>query len=216
MKSRARLVGEQFARHDLRQAHLDQLVRGRSHRESHVGHERAADGDLLDAVIPLGPRRYIRPRAPDLVRGGNGFDAVLVPAPTCFLWGIYLYKDPACPRAGRLVSPDRAHPRSWRAAARTRRRGRPLPPPSTPVKQRQDHTELPYRYRSAPRRGEPDPAPERRRCAPYLSPGSVTHREQEQPVIRRYDAQRPGAGDDFGPSGSSSQVAGRGNRPRSL
>jgi SnoaL-like domain len=40
---------------------------------------------------------------------------------------------------------------------------------------------------------------ERRRCAPYLSPGSVTHREQKRLVIRRYDAQRPGAGDDFGP-----------------
>ena len=53
----------------------------------------------------------------------------------------------------------------------------------------------------------------RRRCAPYLSPGPVTHREQEHPVIRRYDAQRPGAGDDFRPSGSSSLVAGRGNRP---
>src|SRR5260370_37801263 len=38
-----------------------------------------------------------------------------------------------------------------------------------------------------------------RRCAPYLSPGSVTHREQKRPLIRRYDAQRPGAGDDFGP-----------------
>src|SRR5258708_10650674 len=38
-----------------------------------------------------------------------------------------------------------------------------------------------------------------RRCAPYLSPGSVTHREQKRPVIRRYDAQRPGAGDDVGP-----------------
>ena len=37
----------------------------------------------------------------------------------------------------------------------------------------------------------------RRRCAPYLSPGPVTHREQEHPVIRRYDAQRPGAGDDL-------------------
>jgi hypothetical protein len=57
---------------------------------------------------------------------------------------------------------------------------------------------------------------ERRRCAPYLSPGSVTHREQKGPVIRRYDALRPGAGDDFGPSGSSSLVAGRGNRSRSL
>src|SRR5260370_4009317 len=38
-----------------------------------------------------------------------------------------------------------------------------------------------------------------RRCAPYLSPGSVTHREQKRTAIRRYDAQRPGAGDDFGP-----------------
>src|SRR5712672_858335 len=35
--------------------------------------------------------------------------------------------------------------------------------------------------------------------APYLSPGSVTRREQKRLVIRRYDAQRPGAGDDFGP-----------------
>src|SRR5271170_2666316 len=41
--------------------------------------------------------------------------------------------------------------------------------------------------------------PYRRRCAPYLSPGSVTRREQKRLVIRRYDAQRPGAGDDFGP-----------------
>jgi hypothetical protein len=34
-----------------------------------------------------------------------------------------------------------------------------------------------------------------------LGPGSVTHREQKRPVIRRYDALRPGAGDDFGPVG---------------
>jgi hypothetical protein len=54
---------------------------------------------------------------------------------------------------------------------------------------------------------------ERRRCVPYLSPGSVTHREQKRPVSRRSDAQRLGAGDDFGPSGSSSLVAGRGTGP---
>ena len=32
-------------------------------------------------------------------------------------------------------------------------------------------------------------------------------------MIRGYDAQRPGAGDDFGPSGSSSLVVGRGTGP---
>jgi len=44
-----------------------------------------------------------------------------------------------------------------------------------------------------------DLAPDRRRCAPYLGPGRLRAVSRNASVIRRYDAQRPGAGDDFGP-----------------
>src|SRR5262249_4103984 len=60
--------------------------------------------------------------------------------------------------------------------------------------QRADH---PTRERQGEMTQRPASSAYRRRWAPYLSPGPVTHREKEYPVIRRYDAQRPSAGDDF-------------------